>query len=434
MAILGICVFTVYVAVFYPGYLTADTVYMLYQTNGMSEFSNWHPVFSTTFFGYMYDIFSDTGPIWVLQVLLLISVALMISYRIKNILLSSMCFLFLTAFPPVMTNIGALWKDCFASIWLLFSVFYFIEYRKSKSIFDSLLVFLFSLLAGLTRTDYIAISLPFILFLPIIYLHTNNKVNLVKSKMMINAAIYVLVYIFLLHVINAYLYNRVTKELNPWVTIASWDIAGISYFSGSQEYITSYNCKTSDSLVWGDSSKFVINLPEEEIIHDKDEESNIFKKMWLDSVVSSPQAYLLHRACVAKRFLGFGEVTYPYPPPIASNNIFSEGFKRSPLNLDIYWFFDDSKNQVLYKYWIYLLIALLIVGLKGYLKVLSLVDGAVFLSIMFCAARVLVLPATDFRYGLWIIFGTIILFFLSLDYFTEKMISFRAKIGFLSRN
>lgn len=61
MSLLIICGFAVYVGIFYHSYLTADTVYMLYQTNGMAEFSNWHPAFSTHFLGFLYDFLGETG-------------------------------------------------------------------------------------------------------------------------------------------------------------------------------------------------------------------------------------------------------------------------------------------------------------------------------------------------------------------------------------
>lgn len=430
MSLLVICGLAVYVGIFYPGYLTADTVYMLYQTNGMAEFSNWHPAFATHFLGFLYDFFGETGPIWLIQVILLIFSVALVSFRINSVAVSTLLFACLIFYPPVITNFGALWKDCFAIIWSLFTLYFSWRFQSSRKLLDISLVIIFALLASLTRTDYLIIVLPFVLSCAFLFVEGNRdcedgNCTTLRKQVKISFLVFGLFFVSFSFLSN-FFGSSVTKALNPWITIAIWDIGGVDVYSGGNKYVNTYNCRTSDQLVWGGAAP-KINLPEGQVLVDVKIEAKNYMDNWKSAIVYSPVSYIKHRLCVAKTFLGFGAVTYPYPPPVALDNVFSSGFRRSPMNLDLYWFFDSQYNQFLYKYWIYLAITISLFAMSFIRRTPSAIEFAIFASVIFSCARVLVLPATDFRYGMWILVGSLVIYAMYLDAIVVKLNRFFKK-------
>lgn len=61
--LIGITPFVIayYTSVFYPGYLTSDSLYMLAQGAGLQPLSNWHPPFITILWGWLFSIFESAG-------------------------------------------------------------------------------------------------------------------------------------------------------------------------------------------------------------------------------------------------------------------------------------------------------------------------------------------------------------------------------------
>ncbi|WP_265498626.1 hypothetical protein [Providencia rustigianii] len=405
-----------YNSLFYPGYLTPDSAYILYQTNGIAPLSNWHPIFITRLWGVLYDIFKSAGGIWSIQILLLVLSATFMSLKIKNATIG-ISFLVLTLFyPPIMTNMGALWKDDFAAIFTLISYAFLISYFNKTTRYNLSLLISSCIIVSLTRIDYFIVILPFILAatIPMGYLNIKNALS--------RFSYYVLIVLLSVFIINKLLSVGIEKKLNPWVTIAAWDIVGIEQRSGEKDLSSIYNCSTSDPLVWGDTKRFSVNLPEGDYVTPVKEESSYFFKLWFNSIIKHPASYFEHRMCVAKTFFGFNtpSVHYPYPSPIFNNYNLSQKSDRSNLNLDAYWFFDASSSSPMFRYWYYLVVVIFITLAMNAMRKFSIVNNALSASILLEALRVLVLPAADFRYGIWIVFGTITLIFVSIDKIFNK--------------
>lgn len=405
-----------YNSIFYPGYLTPDSAYILYQTNGMAPLSNWHPIFITRLWGVLYDIFKSAGGIWSIQILLLVLSGTFMSLKIKNATIGIFFLVLILFYPPIMTNMGALWKDDFAAIFTLISLASLTNYCNNKKKCNLSLLIASCILVSLTRIDYFIVTLPFILAA------TLSIENQSIKKVLARFSYCVLIVILSVFIINKILSIGIEKKLNPWVTIAAWDIAGIEQRSGEKDLGSIYNCNTSDPLVWGDTKRFSVNLPEGDYVTPVKEESSYFFKLWFSSIIKHPVSYVEHRMCVAKVFLGFNtpSVHYPYPAPIFGNYNLSQKSDRSNLNLDTYWFFDASSSSPMFRYWYYLVVVIFITLAMHAIRKSSIVNNALSASILLEALRVLVLPAADFRYGIWIVFGTITLIFVSIDKIINK--------------
>lgn len=414
---IAIATLAVYTSLFYPGYLTADSVYILNQGNGSEAVSNWHPIFVTKLWGNLFSHLKSTGGIWIIQISLFIWGSIFTSLKgFKSSFIALFFLLCFFCYPPILANMAALWKDNWVVIVMLFLFAFFCDGVNNASFKKVLLVNLCAVIVTLVRIDYFIVIIPFVGGITFIYVSTKNWLPKKKFLSIVSSVVSVLVVSIAIH---NFLSRDIDKRLNPWLPIAIWDIAGIQQRLGAQQYDFKYNCFTSDPLLFEKSAPFVVNLPQGNKIRDIQEESLFFKKLWFENVHQHTLEYLQHRWCIVKSFLGWQvNIHAPYPTPEYRYTTYTPGAQRSPLNIDIYWFLDANSNSFFFRYWFYLIVSItawIFIFLKsGYKE--KIIASSLKLSIFACAIRAWILPATDFRYGLWIIYGTLILVFLLLDH------------------
>ena len=408
---LDVFILAYYAAAFYPGYLTDDSLYMLFQTTGILPLSNWHPMFITLLWGGLFNIYKSAGGIWLIQVLAFILSIHLLSSNIRNFFVAIAGYLLLTLAPPIFTNMAALWKDCWAVMFSIFAFSFLISLTNNKNLLNLSFCIFFCLLSVLTRIDYFVIIAPVLLGGFILY---NEKKSWSLRKIFIRSFFALICVILVLLIILNNLNRFADKKLNNWTPVAVWDISGVRHFSHVD--IDGYNCTTSDPLVFGKSRPIPINLPQEPLRIDVDQERRNVFAVWFDSVTSNPVAYIKHRMCVAKVFMGLASfVHYPYPPANPSNHALTQKSERSSLNKEIYWYFDEHHHGLWFQYWVYLLLGAVTCLVFFIFRKLNIIQVVLALSTLGSVSRILVLPAADFRYGLWILLSTLILMILSAD-------------------
>ena len=414
-----------YVLAFYPGYLTGDSIYMLSQGAGNQPISNWHPPFITITWGLLYGIFKSAGGIWIFQVALFILAAHFFSAGLRNKIVALLCHCLILIYPPIVTNMAALWKDDWVIIFTLFCAGFALRGIKSHSLLHAHAAGFFFVLASLTRIDYLIVALPFA-FGAFLSCEKKDCSKWYKRT----SALGLMLYLFVLIAGSQLAGTFVEKRLNPWATIAIWDIAGISNGTESKNPLPGYYCTTSDPLVFGEHRLYSITLPEEP--DDKVDEAMEIPQAWLDAITSHPTAYINHRLCVAKQFFGLKRhVHYPYPSPVFVKSPLSQSAERSPLNLGIYWFYDSHAHGLMFRYCVYLMICFIITGMSYRTRSIDLFQLVLLASIFMSAARFIILPASDFRYGLWMVVGTILLIAVFMDGMTNRI---RTKISSMEIN
>jgi hypothetical protein len=261
------------------------------------------------------------------------------------------------------------------------------------------------------RIDYFAIVLPLIA----LSFFSIEKFTFYKKTLV--TTLFVLIVLISTTITNKALSFNVEKRINPWLAVAIWDISGIEQRSKQNYPSNAYNCNAGDPLMWSENKRFVVNLPEGDYVADPNVESHYFLKLWFNSILKNPMSYIEHRLCVGKAFLGINteSVHYSYPAPVFINSYLTQKSERSNLNIDAYWFFDKNSSSPIFRYWYYLTITLTLVIIMNLFKKYSVIHNGIALSIFLSALRFIILPAADFRYGLWIVFGTIILVFMTMD-------------------
>ena len=126
--ILTLILFGMFVLVFYPGYVTADTIYILMQGIGQVEVSNWHSPAITKLWGSVYKTFRGTQAIWLIQIAFFVLSLVIFSRTLRSGVLRFLCVL-IALYPPLFTNMAAIWKDNWAISSTLFCLFFFLQER-----------------------------------------------------------------------------------------------------------------------------------------------------------------------------------------------------------------------------------------------------------------------------------------------------------------
>ncbi len=420
--ILTLILFGMFVLVFYPGYVTADTIYILMQGIGQVEVSNWHSPAITKLWGSVYKTFRGTQAIWLIQIAFFVLSLVIFSRTLRSGVLRFLCVL-IALYPPLFTNMAAIWKDNWAISSTLFCLFFSYRSGVSPSFRDFALTSIFFIIATLIRIDYFVVTFPCVLFATYMNFHYGKKTVFIRNKSFLTS-IFLVLLLFFLSLKSFGL--MVEKKLNPWVTIAAWDVAGTHYFS-SDYMVDGYNCRTSDPLVFGGAQPFKVNLPEGALLRPVEDEAREVKALWFAEITSHPVSYLRHRMCVGKTFLGLDTpyVHYPFPSPVFSQHALAAKMNRSQLNHDLYWFFDAHAHGFMYRYWVYLVLtALLFILLISFKRCYDrdvIFGTSICLTIFAAASRFMILPASDFRYGLWIVLGTMVLLLYVLDVLFSKI-------------
>lgn len=410
-----------YASTFYPGYLTPDSLYILSQGVGVQQLTNWHPPFITRVWGLLHSIFLSAGGIWIIQISLFIIAAHGFCASLKSKTLGLVCLFLLLAWPPLFTNMAAVWKDNWAIIFTIFCASFALRAGKSGSMLYAVITGVFFILASLTRIDYAAITLPLV-YGAFAMAELRDRGGNSHTRFGLYG---LLLCIFTFAASSLYVGTWVEKKLNPWTTIAIWDIAGTLKLSGERNDLPGYNCATSDPLVFGQHRLYTVNLPEGPVLNTLSEEATVIKKDWVSAVANHPLAYIEHRLCIAKVFFGFEhDIHYPYPGPVFPETSLTQNAERSALNLKLYWYFDSNAHGPMFKYFFYLALSFSLVIISYFTRTLDLTQMILFVSVCMAAARVMILPAADFRYGLWIVVGSICLATVLID---ELMSKFRRR-------
>lgn len=407
--------FVRHVAVFYPGYLPADTLYILSMGLGREPLSNWHPPAVSLALGGLYTLVQHIGVIWLLQCALFFWWIRSNALRYRKPSTACASALLFILWPPLITNLATLWKDSWAILATLYLFTFIKDTTRTSDASSALAAMAMTTLAVVIRPDYLPIVAP-LLAAGAWSLRGDSTI-----RQRVNAVV-----VALGSVILCWLAIRlgsgllVEKQVNPWVTTAIWDAAGARVWDSrdedgltvagktlSKQKLTElYRPTSSDTLIFGLE---IVNLPQAPLRRPVDEEVTEVRQLWWDALFHRTTGYLRHRLEFAKVFLGIGtaQVYAPYAFGVIPN-AFGFTFERTPANIAAYWIFDPLAHGLLWRLWIYLGVTIAAVAVATIRRSppLALPLG---LSVIGALTRIVVLPAADFRYGLWMVCGALLL-------------------------
>lgn len=136
LLVVGGMLLIINISIFYPGVMSADTVWQLRQAMGLSPLSDWHPASLALTWGGLIAITNKIGSMLVFQLTLLwasLTILSLIAYKKTKLKLLSSVVLSV-GFLPVVVNIsGTIWKDVLMAFSLMLSVSLSLLVRYSAS-------------------------------------------------------------------------------------------------------------------------------------------------------------------------------------------------------------------------------------------------------------------------------------------------------------
>ena len=430
------------VYLFFPGFLTVDSVNQL-KIGRSGHFPDNHPPLFSLFWGLTDKVIEGPAPLLFMQILMLIG-SLVLLARVTVGLRSRLRYLFygLLFFPPLMGVIGVIWKDIWMqNLFLLgfgLTILTAQKTGRSKSIY--LILALFCLFAAVTtRHNAMAGILPMCWLLAYFFIDNYKLSKLKKGLLSFVGGIVILIAILF----SNSLFNKaiVDQEVNFSQFMMNFDLSGMSTLRNENLYDSGYEKlflfqPTSEEIRARFTSRYHACLYRPCKVGDVEtspmlaltDSSYDLKKLnenWKTTIKEHPITYLHHKVLVSQHILGLSKKDDVWGPtlriPILKNQLGythkDTSFKKSFRDL----IFDLSKTP-LYSAWLYLIVAfaaLIGIILAWSFKLIPSQKGAIVTSLLLSGIFYqgsLIIGATspDFRYSLWMIICVVLSMIITL--------------------
>lgn len=328
-------------------------------------------------------------------------------------------FALVAAFPPLLVNLGVIWKDILMQGALVALLASYLRYRRSRGLFALLLALVFATLAIAARHNAAPAAWPLLGLL--VAAHPRWKL-LPEHPAGISRWKHALGSLALSALLVVVLQQGVTRAIRPfarethaWQGSLLFDLAGMSvqtdellFDPGLNVLVDGttldvvkerYNPRHPGSLFYGRGS--VIRLT------DDPERMRALRQNWLRAVQEHPGAYLKSRWRIYRNLLGLTRTKPAYMVFAEINrNPYKYKLGASPLRDRVVGAFEWLSSTPLFSVWLYVFgcLALILVGAAaawaggGALTLALSVSG-----IAYHLTFALLAASDDYRYSLWTI-------------------------------
>ncbi|MDR1398162.1 MAG: hypothetical protein LBJ14_10605 [Desulfarculales bacterium] len=418
---------------FFPGYLNPDSSGMLNDAVSLTSGSGWHSSFLTLLWSILYLALGNIDLIWVAQLIFFVISAYFISkYHFTKFRI--VAFLGLTLWPSIWLGVMCSflkepWAVTFALCALIFCFNCIDRFCYRQAVFSVL--FCAGCIA--VRVDYLIVAFPILFGLMLI-----TAFNSTKFKRFFRIALLIILFFSSL-MINPSIHRFLglgNPFPHPEICGMVWDIIGINKYLNNDCFILlEEKICISERQAQYDASDFPWKnqwfnslTPDDFLRADSDTRINmgiLYKRagetymIWLNAIMANPMAFLKHRYEIAKIFLGINGMPRSYLSQSAYPQQFPHfkelqklryEFNYSKLNHTLYSIWGSF--QLIFKFWFYIaLSSVAIIAICIIKRNTGQIKKAFIIYVMVLAntSLVIIIPSADFRYGIFIIVGTILL-------------------------
>ena len=164
------------VIVFYPGYMSPDSISHLEQATGVSHLTDWHPPVMTRLWGFLIRVTGHISSMLIFQLMLLVAAMFTLSilvYRHTRNRAWALSVYIIVLLPNIMNIAGVIWKDvqmAFSLTLAVLLIWFIISSKKSLgrvAVYGIVgLALLLILYAGTLRHNALFAVLPILFVLP----------------------------------------------------------------------------------------------------------------------------------------------------------------------------------------------------------------------------------------------------------------------------
>ena len=415
-ALVAVSMLALLAIVFYPGYMSPDSISHLEQATGVAHLTDWHPPVMTRLWGFLIRVTGHISSMLIFQLMLLVAAMFMLSilvYRHTRNRAWALSVYVIVLLPNIMNIAGVIWKDvqmAFSLTLAVLLIWFIITSKKSLGRIAMCgivgLALLLLLSAGILRYHALLAVLPILFVLPSLFTKRPPVWNGLAS-VIIGLVVTIGVTIVI---------NQPGEKTHPITAVQLDDIVHVANLEGEHHGRWSMYKKIHDTC--RDKTKDIMNsyiicttAAQREAL--KNEHQGVFND-WLSTIIKHPIKYASYRLATFSIFLfPQPERMYIFQPGIEQNQVGAAVKNEYAISgLAAYVKGGAQANvPLIFQPWLYLAVLVFIYYKSGRIReqVQRRFIRAVALSgLIYIVAYAPMAVAVDYRYIYWSVFATIL--------------------------
>ena len=415
-ALVAVCMLALLVIVFYPGYMSPDSISHLEQATGVAHLTDWHPPVMTRLWGFLIRVTGHISSMLIFQLMLLVAAMFMLSiivYRHTRNRVWALSIYMILLLPNIVNIAGVIWKDvqmAFSLTLAVLLIWFIISSKKSLgrvAMYGIVgLTLLLILYAGILRHNALFAVLPILFVLPSLLtkrLHVWSGLACMAAGLIVTIGATAVI-------------NQPSEKTHPITAVQLDDIVHVANLDREHHGRWSMYKKIHDTC--RDKTKDIMNsyiicttAAQREAL--KNEHQGVFND-WLLTIIRHPIKYVSYRLATFSIFLfPQPERMYIFQPGIEQNQVGAAVKNEYAISGLAAYVKGGAQTNIpmIFQPWLYLVILMFIYYKSGRIReqVQRHFIRAVALSgLIYIVAYFPMAVAVDYRYIYWSVFATIL--------------------------
>ena len=404
------------VIIFYPGYMSPDSISHLEQATGVTHLTDWHPPVMTRLWGLLIGVTGHISSMLIFQLVLLVAAMFMLSilvYRHTRNRAWALSVYVIVLLPNIMNIAGVIWKDAQMAFSLTLAVLLIWFIVSSKKPLGRVatygivgLALLLIIYAGMLRYNALFAVLPILCVLPSLLI---KRPPVWSGLACIAAGLVVAIGVTIV-------INQPSEKTHPITAVQLDDIVHVANLDGEHHGRWSMYKKIHDTC--RDKTKDIMNsyiicttASQREAL--KNEHQGVFND-WLSTIIRHPIKYVSYRLATFSIFIfPQPERMYIFQPGIEQNQV-GAAVKNEYATSGLVAYVKGGAQAnipLIFQPWLYLAVLAFVYYKSGrirehtqrhFIRAVAL-SGLVYIMAYFPMA-----VAVDYRYIYWSVFATIL--------------------------
>lgn len=415
-ALVAVSMLALLAIVFYPGYMSPDSISHLEQATGVAHLTDWHPPVMTRLWGFLIGVTGHISSMLIFQLVLLVAAMFMLSilvYRHTRNRAWALSVYIIILLPNIVNIAGVIWKDvqmAFSLTLAVLLIWFIITSKKSLGRIAMCgivgLALLLILYAGILRYNALFAVLPILFVLPSLLtkrFHVWSGLASVIIGLVVTIGVTIVI-------------NQPSEKTHPITAVQLDDIVHVANLEGEHHSRWSMYKKIHDTC--RDKTKDIMNsyiicttAAQREAL--KNEHQGVFND-WLSTIIKHPIKYASYRLATFSIFLfPQPERMYIFQPGIEQNQVGAAVKNEYAISgLAAYVKGGAQANvPLIFQPWLYVVVLAFIYYKsrrvreqvqRHFIRAVAL-SGLIYIVAYFPMA-----VAVDYRYMYWSVFATIL--------------------------
>lgn len=415
-ALVAVSMLALLAIVFYPGYMSPDSISHLEQATGVAHLTDWHPPVMTRLWGLLIGVTGHISSMLIFQLVLLVAAMFMMSilvYRHTRNRAWALSVYIIILLPNIVNIAGVIWKDAQMAFSLTLAVLLIWFIVSSKKPLGRVatygivgLALLLIIYAGMLRYNALFAVLPILCVLPSLLIKRPpvwSGLACIAAGLVVTIGVTIVI-------------NQPSEKTHPITAVQLDDIVHVANLDGEHHGRWSMYKKIHDTC--RDKTKDIMNsyiicttASQREAL--KNEHQGVFND-WLSTIIRHPIKYVSYRLATFSIFIfPQPERMYIFQPGIEQNQV-GAAVKNEYATSGLAAYVKGGAQAnipLIFQPWLYLAVLAFVYYKSGrirehtqrhFIRAVAL-SGLVYIMAYFPMA-----VAVDYRYIYWSVFATIL--------------------------